>query len=320
MVGSPDLLEHVYGARPVREEPIDQAELPTVGTITVPHVPARPLNGRSPMDGELAWPGIIERDRRWSACHRAMEVPSPMTSDLPQLSARTVDPIASLDDPRAITLLTTEHWSLLSARSLAYNEAFVRAGMFLTFLSMSFVALALLAQAMSFGSDFLGVAALLLTFDLIVGVATLLRINGANLDDLRANHGMARIRHGYTQITPLVVPYFTSPTYDDVDTVTTVYGPISDTMLGQFAYGLSTSTGMVGLIVSMVGGSLAAVVAMLVGVASAAAVWVGVVGALVVLAAIFAYTMVAVTRERARFRPRFPAPSADAGAGTATPQ
>lgn len=69
-------------------------------------------------------------------------------------------PISSLDDPRAITLLTTEHWSLLSARSLAYNEAFVRAGMFLTFLSMSFVALALVAQAMAFGQGFLTVAAI----------------------------------------------------------------------------------------------------------------------------------------------------------------
>lgn len=43
-------------------------------------------------------------------------------------------PIASIDDPRAIQLLATEHWSLLSARVLAYNEAFVRAGIFLTFL------------------------------------------------------------------------------------------------------------------------------------------------------------------------------------------
>ncbi len=71
-----------------------------------------------------------------------------------------VMPFASIDDPRTITLLTTEHWSLLSARSLAYNEAFVRADMFLTFLSTSFVALALVAQAMSFGQGFLSVASL----------------------------------------------------------------------------------------------------------------------------------------------------------------
>ena len=40
-----------------------------------------------------------------------------------------------VDDPRALTILTTEHWSLLSARSLVYNEAFSRAGMFLSFLA-----------------------------------------------------------------------------------------------------------------------------------------------------------------------------------------
>src|ERR687894_2885206 len=187
-----------------------------------------------------------------------------MSDDDPQ-SPTAVAPILSLDDPRAITLLTTEHWSLLSARSLAYNEAFVRAGMFLTFLSASFVALALVAQAMSFERDFITIAAVVLAFDFVVGLASFGRINGANLDDLRANHGMARIRHAYTQITPLVAPYFTTPTHDDLDAVTMVYGPISDRMVGQFFYGLTTSSGMIGLIVAMVGGVLTAVVATLLG-------------------------------------------------------
>src|SRR5688500_15728852 len=95
-------------------------------------------------------------------------------------------PATSLDDERAITILTTEHWSLLSARSLAYNEAFVRGGMFLTFLSMTFVALALFSSAMSFGEDFLTVAAVLLGFDFVIGLTTYARIMGANLDDMRA--------------------------------------------------------------------------------------------------------------------------------------
>ncbi len=68
------------------------------------------------------------------------------------------DRLPSLDDPRVVQILGTEHTSLLSARSLAYNEAFVRAGMFLTFLSTSFIALALLADAMSFSRQFLTVA------------------------------------------------------------------------------------------------------------------------------------------------------------------
>ena len=73
--------------------------------------------------------------------------------------APPVSPVTSLNDPRALQILSTEHWSLLSSRSLAYNEAFTRGGMFLSFLSMSFVALALLAQGMSFGGEFLTISA-----------------------------------------------------------------------------------------------------------------------------------------------------------------
>jgi hypothetical protein len=220
-------------------------------------------------------------------------------------------PIASMDDPRVIQILSTEHWSLLGARSLAYNEAFVRAGMFLTFLSMSFVALALVAQAMPFDRSFLSVAALVLAFDLVIGLTTFLRMNGANLDDLRANHGMARIRHAYTQITPIVTPYFTTPTHDDIDAVTTVYGPISNSLFGQFLYGLSTSNGMIGLIVSMVGGVLTTVVAMLSGAAGGVAIWIGLAGGVIVLAGLFAFTGWQIYREQARFVALFATPSAD---------
>lgn len=219
-----------------------------------------------------------------------------------------VAPIGSIDDPRAITLLTTEHWSLLSARSLAYNEAFVRAGMFLTFLSMSFVALALLAQAMSFGQTFLTVAAIVLAFDLVVGLTTFMRINGANVDDLRANHAMARIRHAYTQITPLVTPYFSTPVHDDIDAVTAVYGPISDRLPGQILYGFTTSTGMIVLIVSMVGGVLVAVLAMLMGVHGGASIWIGAVGAVAVLTALIGYLVVTIPRAQASLPALFPTP------------
>ena len=237
-----------------------------------------------------------------------------MSPERPQ-QPLSVMPIASIDDPRTISLLTTEHWSLLSARSLAYNEAFVRAGMFLTFLSMSFVALALVAQAMSFGRDFLSVAALILAFDFVVGLTTFMRMNGANLDDLRAVHGMTRIRHAYTQITPIVTPYFTTPTHDDIDAVTTVYGPISERLAGQFLYGLSTSSGMIGLIVAMVGGVLATVVAMLLGLTGGGWMWIGVAGGVLVLAALFAFTFVTITREQARFTALFPTPSAVVATG-----
>src|SRR4026208_1543417 len=95
-------------------------------------------------------------------------------------SAPAPEPVVSLADPRAAPIMSTQHGSLLPSRSLAYNEAFTRGGMFLAFLSTSFVALALLAQAMAFGEYFLTVAAVVLAFDLVIGLATYGRISGAN--------------------------------------------------------------------------------------------------------------------------------------------
>ena len=237
----------------------------------------------------------------------------------PSESARgsAPDPVVSLDDPRVVQILATEHWSLLASRSLAYNEAFTRGGMFLTFLSTSFVALALLAQAMSFGEYFLTVAAIVLAFDLVIGLATYGRISGANVDDLRAVHGMARIRHGYTEIAPIVAPYFTSATNDDPTSVVSAYGSPSNSGLGLVLYGLTTSGGMIGLITSMVGGVLAAVLSLIIGVSGALAVWIGVGGAVLVFAALLLATVGSVPGHQASMTVMFPAPAREGAEGQA---
>ena len=201
---------------------------------------------------------------------------------MPPESSTPPDPVTSLDDPRALQILSTEHWSLLSARSLAYNEAFTRGGMFLSFLSMSFVALALLSQAMSFDQQFLIIAAIVLAFDVIIGLTTYGRIIGANADDLRAVHGMSRIRHGYTQIAPVVAPYFTTGIHDDPEGVMISYGSPPETYPAVILYGLTTSGGMIGLISSMVGGVLAGVLALIFGGSAGLAIIVAVVGTLIV--------------------------------------
>jgi hypothetical protein len=229
-----------------------------------------------------------------------------MSTEPPQTAP--VTPVASLDDPRAIQVLSTEHWSLLGARSLAYNEAFVRGGMFLTFLSMSFVALALLAQGMSFGSQFLTIAAVVLAFDFVIGLATYGRINGANVDDLRAVHGMARIRHAYIQIAPITAPYFTTATHDDVDSVLGTYGSPATTGVGFVLYGLTTSGGMIGLITCMVGGVLAAVLGLIIGVSGELAVWIGLGGGVLVFVVLAAATFGYIPRHQAELGVLFPAP------------
>ena len=216
-------------------------------------------------------------------------------------------PVDSLTDPRAITLLTTEHWSLLSARSLAYNEAFVRGGMFLTFMSMSFVGLALLSQAIGFAEGFLPITAIVLAFDLVIGLTTFGRICGANSDDLRALHGMARIRHGYTEIAPIVTRYLTTARYDDVDSVLADYG---STFMPTIVYALTTSAGMIGLITAMVGGVLAVVIGLLLGLAPAAALWIGLGAGVLLFLGLAVLTFRLIAREQAGVEALFPSPEA----------
>jgi hypothetical protein len=226
----------------------------------------------------------------------------------PETTPPEQPPIKSMADPRAIQIMSTEHWSLLSARSLAYNEAFTRGGMFLTFLSMSFVALALVASAMSFNAEFLGIAAILFAFDLVIGLGTYGRIVAANFDDYRALHGIARIRHGYTEAAPLLSPYFTSSINDDVAGVLVSYGSPATTVIGQATYAITTSGGMIGLIVAMLGGVLALIVVLLAGLPVA----VGFVAAAIVIVAIFlglaAFTSRYFRVEQAKLPVLFPTP------------
>ena len=106
-------------------------------------------------------------------------------------------PPTGLADPRALTILTTEHWGLLTARSLVYNEAFARGGMFLTFLSASLVVLGLISTATAFSDAFLVVSSVVLALDLFVGLASLGRVAAASNEDLRYLQGMNRLRHAY---------------------------------------------------------------------------------------------------------------------------
>ena len=240
-----------------------------------------------------------------------MPPPESTTGSIPE-------PVVSLADPRAVQILSTEHWSLLATRSLAYNEAFTRGAMFLTFLSTSFVALALLAQGMSFGEHFLTVAAVVLAFDLVIGLVTYGRIAGANVDDLRAVHGMARIRHGYTEIAPILAPYFTTATHDDMDSVVTAYGSPSNTGLGQVVYGLTTSGGMIGLITSMVGGVFVSVLSLIFGASGGLVVWIGIGGGVLVFALILTLTMGSVLRHQMTMPALFPAPAESDGTRSTT--
>jgi hypothetical protein len=221
-----------------------------------------------------------------------------------------------LADPRALTILTTEHWSLLSARSLVYNEAFARTGMFLTFLSASLVALALLGQAMGFDRDFLVIAGVILGFDVFIGFATLGRVASASNDDLRCIAGMNRIRHAYLEIAPELEPFFITSSYDDLKGILSTYGePVGErpSMFLGFIHGLTTTDGMVTMITTGVAAILGAVVALLIGATPNIAIAAGLGTFIVLLLVMSAVGFRNFSRFGARLGPRFPTPPTDRG-------
>jgi len=114
-----------------------------------------------------------------------------------------------------LQILSTEHWSLLASRGLAWNEIFSRAGMFLSTLSGSMVALGLIAGVDGFHAAFFVFALVILPVVLFVGLGTWIRMGAANYHDAQTIIGMNRIRGAYLQIAPDLEPYFVMGTHDD---------------------------------------------------------------------------------------------------------
>jgi hypothetical protein len=114
-----------------------------------------------------------------------------------------------------LQILSTEHWSLLASRSLAWNESFTRASMFLSTLSGSIVALSLIGGVDGFSDPFFVVALIVLPVDLFIGLGTWLRMGAANYHDAISVAGMNRIRAAYLEIAPDLEPYFVMGVHDD---------------------------------------------------------------------------------------------------------
>jgi hypothetical protein len=114
-----------------------------------------------------------------------------------------------------LQILSTEHWSLLASRGLAWNESFSRAGMFLSTLSGSIVALGLIGSVDGFHDAFFVAALVILPVDLFVGIGTWFRMSATNYHDAVAVSGMNRIRAAYLEIAPDLAPYFVMGVHDD---------------------------------------------------------------------------------------------------------
>lgn len=122
--------------------------------------------------------------------------------------------------------------------------------MFLTLLTGTVVALALVAQATAFGQGFLVFALLLLPVVLFVGCATFVRLGEINAEDVVWVQGMNRLRRAYLELDPGIEPYLITGWTEDVAGVLRTYG----TSLGQpslrenFMHGLVTTPAMIAFV------------------------------------------------------------------------
>jgi hypothetical protein len=218
----------------------------------------------------------------------------------------------ALNDQRALTILSTEHWSLLSARALVYNESFSRVGMFLTFLSATLVALGLVSTATGFNRDFLIVAALTFAVDLFIGLASMGRVVGATGEDLRYLMGMNRIRHAYHEMVPGLERYFISGHHDDVRGAWAVYGDADElepgSRLSAFTHGFTTMPGLMSALCAIVFALLLFVLVLLATDTPLASAAAAIVAFVLAIASAQAFMIRSIARFGESVRPEFPSP------------
>ena len=209
--------------------------------------------------------------------------------------------------PNAATILATEHWSLLAARSLIWNEAMSRATVFLTALSASIIALALLADATGFGTHTRALALVLLPIVFLLGIATYARLVQINTEEFQLVLAMNRLRHAYLEIEPGLEQYLTTGHHDDERGVIATYmldGPSRRWLAVHFLVNTPT-------IVATVDSALAAAVAVLllqVGEASRAAQVAGGIAAFAVVWGVLLRLQLHTLRPLRGTTPRFPTP------------
>lgn len=207
-----------------------------------------------------------------------------------------------------LQMLSTEHWSLLASRSLAWNESFTRAGMFLSTLSFSVVALALVGQATGFAEGFRLFALVVLPVVLFLGIAATVRMDSANYHDALCVIGMNRIRAAYLELAPDLDRYFVMGSTDDSKGIQATMAVVPGRPVG--AHFISATPTVMGVLNSMLVAAIATLAAIQLGVDAGLALVIG--GLAFVLASGIQIwlTVRMLDRMQRDYRPLFPGPDA----------
>jgi hypothetical protein len=180
-----------------------------------------------------------------------------------------------------VAFVTTEHFTLQTARTATVNEANGRASIYLATVSSVIVALAFIGQIAKLGTAFYAFAFVLLPCAFFVGVVTFDRVLQSSIEDGLLAARINRLRRFYLDFGPGLADYLTVPLPEDEPEAA---------MRQQGASGgrwqtLLTVAGMIGVINSVVAGVFVALIAARLIDALALAVAIGVVTFVVVVLA-----------------------------------
>lgn len=192
-----------------------------------------------------------------------------------------------MDKPSALTILTTEHYTLQMVRTATITDAASRAGHLLTTISASMIALGFVAQVVPLK--------VLLTLMLVIfsglfaiGLATLFRTVELTIEDVQAGLGINRIRHIYGDLEPSTRDAFVRQVHDDTagveaDSGQTGWRKARRPRLIGTALGVA---GLVNLVNGLVAGAIAGAAA---GLLNAGLTWSIVIGVVVAVGVIAAF-------------------------------
>ena len=114
-----------------------------------------------------------------------------------------------------VTIMTTEHYTLQTGRSITTAETNGRSSLFVGAVSSGLIALTFVGQIAHLGTAFFVFSLVVLPTLLFMGLITFERVLQAGSVDVIYARGINRIRHLYLEYAPQMQPYFILSTHDD---------------------------------------------------------------------------------------------------------
>jgi hypothetical protein len=161
--------------------------------------------------------------------------------------------------------LTTEHFTLQTARSATIADSNGRSALYLATVSSAVVALAFIGQIDRLGQAFLLFALALLPALVLLGILTYLRLVQTAIEDLFYARAINRIRRHYLDLDPAAARWFMLCGYDDPAGVMAAMGLATSEATPSHRHLLSHAATMVAVVTSIIAGMGVALAANAVG-------------------------------------------------------